>query len=245
MDDKNFLASLISGTESDAQGSAGASVSVMDLLVSLFLILLCFFLVMDSISNQQLVKAHAAVNSVKATFKKNLRHKTVLMELVARGKLDAPSDQYYNQIHGMLAGMVDFPGKYPDREMNPIRVEVPPEILFVRGQTRVRFDQAEFFDDLAAALKSAPPEEERSVEILLGTGAELPAGAGMWRNLYVKRAANFAKELEKRGVPSGLISAGVMASDSDTVWLTFLSKRRGLDLGTGAVSLPDREAVSQ
>lgn len=245
MDDRNLPSLLISGSGSDAPASAGAATSVMDLFVSLFLILLCFFLVMDSISNQQLVKAHAAVKSVKTTFKENLRKRPELMELVARGKLGAPSDQYYSEIKGTLAGMVDFSGIYPDREMNPIRVEVPPETLFMRGQSRVRFDQAQFFDDLAATLKSAPPEEERSVEILVGSGAELPGEAQTWRDLYVKRAANVAKELEKRGVPSGLVSAGVLAGDTQTIWLTFLTKRRGLDMESGAVSLPGAQGAAQ
>jgi hypothetical protein len=238
MDDKNNPAPLTQSPDTEAQDNYGSSVATMDLFVSLFLILLCFFLVMDSISNQQLVKAHAAVKSVKTTFKDDLRKKPELMELVARGRLDAPSDQYFNQIHEMLAGMIDFPGQFPDREMNPIRVEVPPDVLFVHGKSRVRYDQARFFDDLATALKAAPPGEERSVEILIGSGPDLPGEAMTWRNLYVKRAANFAREMENRGVPNGLVSAGVLAADTDIVWLTFLTKRRGLDMSVGAVSLP-------
>lgn len=238
MDENYFSALENPELAPDPDTGSGRGVAILDLLVSLFLILLCFFLVMDSISNQQLVRAHDAVKSIKTAFRKMPRKKPELLELVARGKLGTASEQYYNEIHGMLSEMVDFPGKFPDREMVPVRVEVPPDTLFVRGGSRVRFDQAPFLDDLAGALKTAPAGEERSVEILIGSGSALPSDQKNWRNLYVKRAANFAKELEKRGVPSGLVSAGVVAVDSEAIWITFLARRRGLDMGAGAVTLP-------
>jgi hypothetical protein len=244
MDDKTPTTGLFPGLEAEtgnisSGASSAANVSVMELFVSLFLILLCFFVVMNSISNQQLVKAHAAVKSVEGAFKDKHHLKFDIMALVAKSRLDEPNQAYYADVHNLLAAMVDFSGRFPDPNSNPIRIEIPANTLFVRGQSRLRFDQAQFFDSLATALKDAGPGEERSLEILVDSGASSPGQETMWRNLYVKRAANFAKEIEKRGVPGGLINAGVITGGSQSVWIILPTRRRDTSLTGSLAPLPD------
>ncbi len=227
MDEREAHIRYIPEQEPDLIKSPVGNANGADIFISLYLILLAFFVVMNSVSNQEQVRAQAVIASVNTAFKKTHLAKSDMIDLAARSQLDAPSDKFSSDVQGLLAGMIDFPGKYPSQGGNIIRVDVPPDTIFIRHQAKVRYDQSAFFDAMADLLVNSTDGEERMIEIIIGSGKNLPDDEKMWKNLYVRRAATFAKELQSRGVPSHLISTGVAAISSDRVWMSFLSRTSG------------------
>ncbi|RMF12625.1 MAG: hypothetical protein D6763_00335, partial [Alphaproteobacteria bacterium] len=185
----------------DLSESGDGANSTVQVFVSLYLILIAFFMVMNSISNQETVRAAAAMDSVHTAFRKIHLPKVDVIDLLARRQLDTHSREFYEEIEGVLAGLVDFPGKYPSPGGNIFRVEMPASTLFQGTSVHVRPDQTLFMNALADLLKREAPNEQREVEILFAAPRGLLDADAPWQSLFVRRAANIAAELEDRGVP--------------------------------------------
>ncbi len=205
-------------------GADGADRSVQ-IFVSLYLILIAFFMVMNSISNQETVRAAAAMDSVSTAFKKIHLPKVNVVDLLAKKQLDVHSDEFYQEVKGVLAGLIDFPGKYPSPGGNVMRVEMPAETLFKGTAAHVRADQTRFMNALADLLTREGTNERREIEILFTAPPGFMTGDAPWHSLFVRRAANIAADLEDRGVPGGQVSAGLVEGDRATIWLVFSSRR--------------------
>lgn len=230
MDNKNLFGAFHAEAGGQPESVPAGGVSTMDLLVSLFLILLAFFVVLNSISSQKIAKAQAVVGSVSTKFDKNTGEKSGASKLITQSALDSPSDQFYAELRGSVETMTDFSDNYPTRDDGLLRLELAPDILFVRGQSRLRFDQSQFLDNLAAVLNRTSSGEQRTLEILVRGGSGSIGNDWRGPSLYVQRAAELAAELEKRGVKSGLIITGVSSARNDSIQMTFFMRKLNADL---------------
>lgn len=195
------------------------------IFVSLYLILIAFFMVLNAISNQETARAEAVMDSVNTTFKKIHLPKVNVVDLLAEQQLDAHSDAFYEEVEGLLAGLVDFPGRFPSPGGNEFRVEMPVSVLFDGRDVQVRAEQTLFMNALGDLLKREGLNEHREVRILIGAPAAIMDSEAPWQSLFVKRAANFAADLEDRGVSGQSISTGIVVTDNPTVRLVFSSRQ--------------------
>lgn len=207
--------------------SKGGDESVK-LLVSLFLILITFFMVMNSISNQKIGKAGRAVESVNTAFKggdKPYLPTVDSIDLLAQKQRDTHHDLFYEQGTGVLQALIDFPGKFAASGGNVLQVELASSVLFGAGDVNLRADQTRFLNALADLLKKEVDGEERSVEIMIAVRRAAFREERPWENKAIARAAAFARELEDRGVRGRSITTGIIADKRDYVWLTFTTRR--------------------
>lgn len=198
---------------------------IAQLYVSLFLILIAFFMVLNSVSNQQVAKAEAVMESVQSTFKKQFAPPVEVIDLLASKGVASHSDDYYRAVEGIFAAMIDFPGTFASPGGVLLQAELPASVLFPLGQVHVRADQTRFLNALADLLIASGPGERREVEIVMAAPASVLTDEKPWANSHVLRMAAFARDLEDRGVSSAAISAGVVIDDRDLVWLNFTTRR--------------------
>lgn len=214
----------------DLKPDSGVTDRTTQIFVSLFLILLAFFMVMNAISNQVTARAEAVMESVYTTFRKTHAPNSDEIDLLAAEKLDIHSQEFYEAVQGVLAGLVDFPGTFASQGGDVLEAELTPAVLFASGRAEVRGAQTLFLNGLADFLKKQGVNEEREVEIRFSARAHVLESATPERELVVRRAATFARELEDRGVPPRTIATGIVdqkARDdkSARIWLTFRARR--------------------
>jgi outer membrane protein OmpA-like peptidoglycan-associated protein len=214
----------------DLTPAEGVKDRTSQVFVSLFLILIAFFMVMNAVSNQVTARADAVMESVYTTFRKTHAPNSDEIDLLASAKLDIHSDEFYEAVQGLLAGLLDFPGTFASQGGDVLEAELLPSVLFARGQIHVRADQTLFLNSLADFLKKEDAGEERTVEIRFSASPQTLLTAAPEQELVVLRAAAFARELEDRGVPARSISAGLMDEAAGQrkegrIWLTFRSRR--------------------
>lgn len=201
------------------------------LLVALFLILITFFVVMNSISNQKISRAGRAVESVNTAFKgddKPFLPKVDSVDLLAGKQRDVHHDLFYEQGAGVLQALIDFPGEFAAPGGNVMQAELAASVLFGDGDVNLRADQTKFLNALADLLKKEGEGEERVVEIMLAARPPLFRAGKPQANGAIARAAAFARELEDRGVPGRSITTGIIADKRPLVWLTFISRSHGV-----------------
>jgi hypothetical protein len=214
----------------DVPASAtGGGEETTRLLVSLFLILLTFFIVLNSISNRALGKAGQVMDSVTGAFKggdKPYHPGVEGIDLLARDDISVHRPLFYDEGRATLEALIDFPGEVAAPGGNVLQVELRTSVLFPTDDKSVRADQTKFLNALADLLKKEGLNEERAVEIMFAVrSSAFGKNPGVAR-LATTRATALARELEDRGVPGRSITTGLVPDKRDILWLTFTSRSR-------------------
>lgn len=194
------------------------------LFLALYLLLLAFFIVLYSISQRDEVRTEAAINSLTATFDADrLTSDEVPQFTSSSGPFD-PVENFRREVRGLFAR--DLPiARFEILQLgNTMRVRVPSEALFVPGRARVRTERTALMEALADALSQETSQGRFEVELIVGSGAELPSAAGR-PSLALRRAAALASDLRGRGVAARSLAPGLRAGNAKVTELYFFGPR--------------------
>ncbi len=207
------------------------------LFLSLYLVLLGFFVVLFSLSTLEETRTRAVVGSLTATF------------AGPQGpSLETAFPSRSGDVLGGARSMVVDMGALFQAEIPAVDVRVmsagsllvadlPARALFVPATDRLRPGHDALFDRIVAGL-SRPPAGVRMTLSVIGlvpaveVGAPVPgasadpapdsgpdAGAMAATRLAVKRAAALAQALHARGAPADVLSAGITEGSADRLSL--------------------------
>ncbi|WP_417317907.1 hypothetical protein [Emcibacter sp.] len=196
------------------------------IFVSLYLIVLAFFMVMNSISNQEENRVAAATESVTRAFKNPFEPDADFIDVTSSADSVTPNDEFYDQIQGVFASLVGFEGKFPSQGGHIISVNFSVNDLFERGTAQFRIDQREFLNQLAVFLKTGRQSDKREIEFLVSTGKDLPQGPQYWKDLNILRAGAIVAKLEDLGVAGDQISIGVVTGKKNRITVTFFNREK-------------------
>ncbi len=188
-------------------------------LLSLYLILLAFFILLISLSQMEQERIQAALGSIDVTFKSKVETKH--------------SEETTPTIPEQVVGFETFPdrvkrqfetslpiGRFEVRQIGDlIRITVPSDLIFVPGKPHLRATKANLIDGIAEGLSQGGPPERYHVALQIGTDTTAPAGGEP--SLAMLRAGAFARDLRRRGVAARRIVVGLRAGNSGQLRLTF------------------------
>ncbi len=196
------------------------------LFVSLYLIVLAFFVVMNSISNQDQNKVNAATESVTRAFSNPYEPEADFVDVSANEKALTPNDEFYDQILGVFASLVGFEGKFPTKGGDVVKVKFKTSNLFEDDSREFRPEQQAFLKQLSGYLAGGRDSEKREIDIVIYSGKVLPSGPRYWEDINILRAGAFASQLEKMGVPGNKLSIGMVKGEEDRMVVTFYNRER-------------------
>lgn len=191
------------------------------LFLSLYLLLLAFFIVLNSISTIEEEKRYAVLTSVALTFGwEGSRGVEAQPPAVVEGQFLEPE-----KFHEKIADLVKtaFPLAQvkvvtPNRLM---QVSVPAESLFVADEARFGGEAVAFLAEVADALGRNPLGVRYEAEIVVAgawiTARELAGG----ETLDIARAGALGSELGRLGAPPGTVVTGVDHDESGEIRLMF------------------------
>lgn len=194
---------------------------IMTLFLSLYLLVLAFFILLVSISSTEDVKSKALMDSLSSTFSSVLPPRMDLRNFNATTGEFLAADEFQRQVTGLFStviGVVKVDAIQPGRLM---RVELDGDGLFEQGQAVVREGQYGFVDRLVSALSSNPPGLRFEMDFVVPTPWSEDMTLPTTQDLSIERAGAFARELLSRGAPPGSVSIGLKGSDSETVEIWF------------------------
>ncbi|MFC7050508.1 hypothetical protein [Emcibacter nanhaiensis] len=210
----------------DTEENKSAGDQTTGIFVSLYLIVLAFFMVMNSISNQEQNKVSAVTESVTRAFRNPFEPDADFIDVTSSEDSVTPNDEFYDQIQGVFASLVGFDGKFPSKGGHIISVNFSVNDLFERGTAQFRIDQQEFLNQLTSFLRGGRASEKREIEFLVSTGDSLPAGPQYWKDLNILRAGAIVTKLEDMGVAPDQISIGVAGEGKNRIRVTFFNRER-------------------
>jgi hypothetical protein len=194
--------------------------NTLGLFVALYLILLAFFIVLTSVSQQAAPRAVVAIESVNSTFEP--RTDNDKFNIDPRATNDPSNDVALQAIRQAFYAEFELEGRFANRGGNVFEVEFPEQYLFETGSFGVRPDMHGFLDQLLAAQQQGLSEGRQQIAFMFGSGIG-PVAAEMTRSqeVAVRRAGALARYLESRGVPDGAFITGFVGIEEGKILAVF------------------------
>lgn len=196
--------------------------ATLGLFVSIYLILLGFFVVLNSISNQKVAKAGAVMDSVNSVFNKKFAPRASVVDFLKEPEAIAPNDDFVEEAIGLLASAFAMEGGYSTEGGDTLRVELPIDTLFEPGSMSPRQNLSPFVRDMKAMVLRERAGQRREIEFIFGTGQKsLSSRPAQQQLVAMRRAGNLVNFLTTKGFPKASISIGIAAGPKDIVIVNF------------------------
>lgn len=202
-------------------GKAKAGGDTTSLFVSLYLIILAFFMVLNSISNQSQSKTESATQSVSRAFDNPFAQDADFIDVTDEENTDLPNDEFYEQLQGVFASLIGFDQKFPTNGGNTIRIELDQSEIYETETAVFREDQEAFFFQLSRFLQSESIGTVREIEYTVYTGDRFPEGPEYWSDNLILRAGAIVKKMTEMGVREDQLSIGVSPGEDSLLKITF------------------------
>lgn len=207
----------------------------ISLFLSLYLLLLAFFIVLNALSTFEVVRSGAVMESLSTTFQGQGVPRAVSTFTGTEGSVVADARSFQQEITRIFQSELPVAKvriTEPGREMEAV---FRADALFDDGVAEMRQPHWRLADRLAAALGSSPPGLAYEMEFRHGSDYDsmrTPVGPQM---LAVARGAAFARFLVSRGAPPGSLGVGVETGRRNDVRLVFrlIDPQAGRPAGDG------------
>lgn len=181
-------------------------------LLALFLLLLSFFILLNSLSSFEHKKARAVLGKVNETFAGQgiYARDEPFVEMGDR----AAVERFWGRVRAALARVFPTVRLEGSPDGQHMRLTLPSDSIFLRGSANIRSDRIGLVRSLAAALKDHPAELRFRLALTLGVSADE-------RELANARAGAFARAIVAAGAPGDVISIGVRMAKEGTTGFDF------------------------
>lgn len=195
--------------------------------LSLYLLLLAFFIMLNAISHTRDERVALAVNSVKETFQNYSPPSREFLDTAANPDTMIAAEAFLDDIRNVFSAQLKQVNFQQKTDGTLLRALVPAEDIFERRSERLLPSTAGLLDAIAVGLGTSRMGTRREVEVVIGSGDRLPEVQALGKNLELRRASALARGLRARGVDGKSVAAGLRPGDSEIVQLTFYVRRLG------------------
>ncbi len=200
-------------TGAASTGHSTQNSSNMMMLLSLKLILLVFFILLNSLADFEVDRARAVIASVNQAFSGKTdaagRSPAFRSSIGALPEVEAKM----REVGSLFEAIAPSARAKSIRRANSARVDFPAVALFKPGSQRLRQGREALFERLAESLRKGPEGASRYLlEILVGTGSQAVVDGGAttgFASLELRRAAVLAARLSAEGAPLDGLSTGL------------------------------------
>jgi hypothetical protein len=183
------------------------------LVLSLYLLLLAFFVVLNTISNVEVTRLQAVTGSLNETFSVDGKPADKSVKLISsQGNLFSDS-VFLTRIGDLIRtelAFAEIEDVLPGRLM---AVAMPADSLFIPGQEAINPLRRPTIDRVAKALINPSPGVRYDVDILVGNSTA--------DDLVIGRSAYLAKVFTAAGTPARSVAAGIEQDSPGQLRLLF------------------------
>lgn len=125
------------------------------LFLGLYLILLAFFVLLNTLAHIQEEKVKAAISSLEATFTSEVLNPGERARLSLKPGTAGISDSFRAEVRDLFQAAIPLARFQLQTRGNVLRVSVRTEALFYPGEARVRAEAVDLFSRLARVLQAS------------------------------------------------------------------------------------------
>ncbi len=190
-------------------------------VLSLYLLLLAFFILLNNISNAEAARERLVTGSLNAAFSSAGRETESPAVFTARFGNFLSDPKFQARLSALVEtdlALARFRVIKPGRVME---VRMPNNELFETGIAQLRFDRLPFLRRVARMISDRPPGARFDLDILIATGTPGPEESSAIRRLAIARAGAAVSRLEADGAPRNGLAGGIERGDAGTLRLVF------------------------
>ncbi|MTI11238.1 hypothetical protein [Curvivirga aplysinae] len=216
------------------------------MFLSLFLLLLAFFILLNTLSTFEEAKARKVIKSVTSTFKTELINETKAQIMISTVGPVPEANRVINDVEKLWVTAVPIAEVETLRDGSVMQMTVPTREIFVVGEIALRADRLDLIRDTAAILEKPFEGNVLELQFMLGVDSlerlktTLPKIVGTEvdetvnpeeinldepdednRSLAFARTGVVAQQLITEGAPKSGISIGLMHGDPKVARMRF------------------------
>lgn len=197
-----------------------ASASTPIVYVSLYFLLLAFFIYLHSISVPVEEKVLKVIGSIDYAFKgiKNPRSKTTESKLAGE---ELGLAVFHAKLKRVYEAAIPLVESRINEKGDQLQFTVPLSQLFEDGRDVLRNTREELFAEVASALIKRSGVTPTDMEILINAGDRLPAGDNVKDHLAIRRVHSLVEAFLDKGTPARSIFVGLKSGTEDQVYFKF------------------------
>lgn len=200
------------------------------LFLSLFLLILAFFILLVSISTFEKVKSQAVMDSLTSTFATVLPINSDPTEFTAKDGVVFSGQQFQDQVGDIFSTVLPVAKVEVVQPGKKLRASFPIDSMFATDSPRLRPVSIPLLDRIVAALSGSPAGVKFEMEFVVGAEYLAENALPINQTLVLSRAGQFAREMESRGVPPETIAIGLGPGNPKrvTIWFYVRSVQKKL-----------------
>jgi hypothetical protein len=206
--------------ERDDGGQAGLG-GARSLFLSLYLVLLAFFIALISLSSFEESRTRAVVDSLWSTFAGPRGTPRDMVPPSRSGSLLGAARQFVVEAGELFASAIPAAKTRELSGGSVLEVTLSADILFPGQGDQPRSARTDLVDRLVAALSASPAGIRRFLEIAVATGGASNAPMPEEGSLERRRAAALGAWFLTRGAPSDSLAVGLAPGPLGVVVLSF------------------------
>ena len=204
--------------------TAGGGFPTVMLFLSLYLLMLAVFIMLNAIAHFEDSKTLRAIGSLTETFRPDLEVRVTELTADAESGDTSHKETFIAQLAALFARRLPVVEVKRADVGNMLQVEIPQQQMFRRERAALNPANAALMTGIADALARRDPNFRYEVELLLTGPAELPNGRSPKNSLLIQRADFFARTLRRMGVPANAIKIGVARTPLALARLRFYER---------------------
>lgn len=196
-------------TPHDRPADTDTPFSSLTVFLGLSLLLLAFFILLNSMAQPETVRARAALESIGAAFPSPTRPAEGHEQFVSRDGDFVAAKAFEAEVMGLFADLVPVERQtvaVPGREMMAV---IAADSLFAPGSAEIIPSRMALLDRIAKALARHPPGMRFEVDVVLDAPSGEKGAGGKTSGLGAVRAGVFARSLLARGAPPDAVAVGL------------------------------------
>ncbi len=179
--------------------------------LSLFLLILAFFIVLVAYSTIEESKSRAVINSLTSTFTTFQKSGAKPTDFTSKEGDVLGRQEFQEQVTGIFSTTLQVAKVEVVKPGRLMRATMPAKAMFVDGENRVRPNVLAFFDRISASLGTPPPGLKFDMEFVIASPYREDGKMAVEETLEMTRAGAFARAMTSRGAPPDSISIGLAA----------------------------------
>jgi len=194
--------------------------------LSLFLLVLAFFIVLVSISTVEETKSKAVINSLTTTFATFRPDGSIPSDFTAKEGVVLGGQAFQEELTGIFATALKVAKVQVVQPGRLMQAEMPAGAVFREGGEGINPGIHPFLDRVVAALGGRPPGIRFDMEFTIGAPYTDQGILSESQTLELRRAGGFARDILARGAPPDSVSIGLSPGDPDKVVIRFYVRKR-------------------
>lgn len=192
--------------------------------LSLYLLLLAFFVLLNAISKKESARAEMAIGSLTSTFRTSVDVSVDQLVASTSAGVFRARAVFFADVKKLFEQTLPIADFEAVQRGTVLRTELSIAEIFRPERAQLHSKSGPLLDGIANSISGGVSGIRYEMELLIGTGPVLPQGAGAHQSMAVRRAGAFARELRARGVPPEAIRVGVMPGDLGQLQLSFYAR---------------------